>query len=97
MIENADPIVIEPGKAEISGPEGYFKIVIDDFDGTNVKAWHFEDAEGNKSPNLASFADGAHIDLLANFENRSIGAHGVRSAEQALNRELNGKGFVMSK
>ena len=39
------------------GPNGYFKIVIDDFDGTKVNAWHFEDAEGNKSVNLAKLSD----------------------------------------
>ena len=51
-----------------AGPENYFRIVIDDFDGKLVKAWHFEDADGNRSPNLASFAKGHNIDLLANLD-----------------------------
>lgn len=81
----------------LAGPENYFKIIIDDFDGKKVKAWHFEDAEGHKSPNLASFAGGAHIDLVANFENKSIGSYGNRTAKLALKRELKAKGFVMTK
>lgn len=81
----------------LAGPENYFKVIIDDFDGKKINAWHFEDAEGNKSPNLASFAGGAHIDLVANFENKSIGSYGNRMAEQALKRELAAKGFVMTK
>ena len=41
------------------GPNGYFKIVIDDFDGTRINAWHFEDADGNKSVNLARLSTAA--------------------------------------
>lgn len=97
VLENAEEIVLDAKNNVASGPEGYFKIVIDDFDGKKLRAWHFEDADGNKSPNLASFAGGAHIDLVANFENKSIGAFGNRTAQQALRRELKKNGFVMTK
>ncbi len=81
----------------LAGPENYFKVIIDSFDGKKVNAWHFEDAEGNRSPNLASFAGGAHIDLVANFENKSIGSFGNRTAQQALKKDLEQRGFVMGK
>jgi hypothetical protein len=80
------------------GPEGYFKIVIDDFDGKTLKAWHFEDADGNKSPNLVSFARGAHIDLVANFvDNGALGKFGYRSAQQNFVKSLTDRGIVMKK
>ena len=31
------------------GPEGYFKIVMDEWKDGRVAAWHVEDAQGNKS------------------------------------------------
>lgn len=80
-----------------AGPEGYFKVVIDDFDGNRIKAWHFEDAEGNKSPNLFGFANGRHIDLIANFENKTISPFALRDALKVLTNELTEQGMVMSK
>lgn len=79
----------------LAGPENYFKIVIDDFDGKTVKAWHFEDAEGNKSPNLASFANGHNIDLLANLENKSISPFALRASLNNLYKDLEDRGIVM--
>ena len=34
------------------GPNKHFSIVIDEFDGKIVKAWHIENSKGEKSPNL---------------------------------------------
>ena len=80
------------------GPEGYFKVVIDDFDGKKVNAWHFEDADGNKSGNLAGFANGAHIDLVANFvDNGALGKFGYRTANNAFVKELNEGPSAMKK
>ena len=45
------------------GPNKHFSIVIDEFDGKIVKAWHIENSKGEKSPNLATRAGGKHIDL----------------------------------
>ena len=36
------------------GPNKHFSIVIDEFDGKIVKAWHIENSKGEKSPNLAT-------------------------------------------
>ena len=46
------------------GPNKHFSIVIDEFDGKIVKAWHIENSKGEKSPNLATRAGGKHIDLV---------------------------------
>ena len=35
------------------GPNKHFSIVVDEFDGKIVKAWHIENSKGEKSPNLA--------------------------------------------
>ena len=97
LLENAREIVLDAKNNVVEGPEKYFRVVIDEFDGKKVLAWHFEDADGNKSPSLASFANGAHIDLAANFENSSVGKFGNRTAELSFAKELAGKGMVMKK
>ena len=96
-LENAEEIVLDAQNNVAEGPEKYFRIVIDDFDGTKINAWHFEDAEGNKSSNLAKFAEGAHIDLAANFENGSVGKFGNRNAEVQFAKSLASQGYTMAK
>ncbi len=90
-------MVLDSASNVFAGPEGYFKVVIDDFDGNRIKAWHFEDAEGNKSPNLSGFANGRHIDLIANFENKTISPFALRDALKVLTNDLTEQGMVMSK
>lgn len=51
MLVNKDEIRLKPGAA-FSGPEGYFRVVVDALDGGAVSAWHVEDAKGNRSINL---------------------------------------------
>ena len=53
------------------GPNKHFSIVIDEFDGKIVKAWHIENSKGEKSPNLATRAGGKHIDLVVGKACRS--------------------------
>lgn len=76
MFENADEIILDSTNNVFVGPDKYFKIVIDEFDGTTVKAWHIEDSKGNKTPNLADRAQGKHIDVMVNGSNRTV-AHFV--------------------
>ena len=66
------------------GPEGYFKIVIDDFDGSTIKAWHFEGPKGEKSSNLASFAKGKHLDALINIGNSTVKGFFTKYATTAI-------------
>ena len=64
MIANKEPIVLDGGANNVFvGPHGQFKIVIDEFDGTTVKAWHVETAKA-KTANLATRAGGKNIDLV---------------------------------
>lgn len=76
MLENKDEIVLDATNNVFVGPDEYFKVVIDEFDGQVVKAWHVEDVNGNKTPNLAERAQGKHIDLMLNVKNRTV-AHFV--------------------
>jgi hypothetical protein len=76
MIENPEEIILDSTNNVFVGPNGYFKIVIDQFDGTSVKAWHIEDSKGNKTVNLADRAQGKHIDVMVNGGNRTV-AHFV--------------------
>ncbi|CDX04456.1 hypothetical protein DesLBE_2225 [Desulfitobacterium sp. LBE] len=76
MLENKDEIVLDATNNVFVGPDEYFKVVIDEFDGQVVKAWHVEDVNGNKTPNLAERAQGKNIDLMLNVKNRTV-AHFV--------------------
>lgn len=72
MLENDKEIILDSTNNVFVGPNGYFKIVIDEFDGNTVKAWHLEDAEGNSTGNLAKRANGKHIDLMVNKNCRTV-------------------------
>jgi hypothetical protein len=56
IIDNKDPIILDEENPVFVGPDGYFKIVIDDFDGEAINAWHIEDRKGKITPNLAEYA-----------------------------------------
>jgi hypothetical protein len=61
ILDNKDPIILDAENNTFIGPEGYFKIVIDDFDGEAINFWHIETTYKNKkgkmvtrkTPNLA--------------------------------------------
>ena len=90
MLENDQEIILDGGANNVFvGPNGYFKIVIDDFDGQVIKAWHLEDMDGNKSPNLAARSQGQHIDLVLGTANRTTGSF-FSGKYQTLYRELLG-------
>lgn len=57
----------------IVGPEGYFKIVVDQFDGQSIQAWHFEGPQGSVSGNLVGpISSGQNIDALINRINGTV-------------------------
>ncbi len=58
LFTNSEPIVLDSDNPVFEGPDGYFKIVIDDFDGEAVNAWHIETVykdEVQKTANMAEF------------------------------------------
>lgn len=61
-IVNKKPIVLSDKKSSVEGPQGYFKIVIDEI-GDGKLAWHVEDKAGNKSVSLGG-ANAENIDLI---------------------------------
>jgi hypothetical protein len=63
IMDNPEPIVLDAKNPSYTGPEGYFKIVVTDFDGEKIQAWHMEDKDGNKSPNLAELAR-SNVDVM---------------------------------
>lgn len=63
IMDNAEPVVLDAKNPTFTGPEGFFKIVIDDFDGEKIQAWHIEGKDGNRSPNLAELARN-NVDLM---------------------------------
>jgi hypothetical protein len=71
MLENKEAIILDSTNNVFVGPNEFFKIVIDEFDGKAVQAWHFEDAKGTESDNLA-VGEGTHIDALINANCRSV-------------------------
>jgi hypothetical protein len=64
ILDNGKPIVLDEKNHVFTGPEGYFKIVVDDFDGEKINAWHIEDKTGMKTPNLAEYPRN-NLDVMA--------------------------------
>ena len=64
MLDSADNVLV--------GPNEYFQVVIDEFDGEMIQAWHVEDSAGNATENLAQAEGSAHIDLLMGNGNRTV-------------------------
>jgi hypothetical protein len=55
ILDNAEPIILDEKNNTFVGPNGYFKIVVEDFDGEKINAWHIEDRHGMKTANLAEY------------------------------------------
>lgn len=62
MWTNKEAITI-PSGGSATGPEGYFKIAVDNIQNDEVVAWHVEDRQGNRSVNLGG-AGIKNIDLV---------------------------------
>ncbi len=92
-MENKEPIELDSANNVFVGPDEYFKVVIDDFDGETVKAWHIEDSLGNSTGNLVR-GEGKHIDALVGKNNRTVWhfanrvAANIIAQEQAQLKEL---------
>lgn len=87
MLENDKTIILDNTNNVFVGPNDYFKVVIEDFDGETVKSWYVEDAEGNKTENLAKRAEGKHIDLLLGKANRTVSSF-IDKIQNDLTNEL---------
>ena len=72
MVANREPIELDSANNVFVGPNQYFRIVIDRFDGKSIQAWHFEDPKGNRTGNLAGSSKGRNIDLLVSRNNRTV-------------------------
>lgn len=72
MLENDKEIILDNTNNVFVGPDGYFKIVVDEFDGKVINSWYVEDAKGNKTMNLAGRSKGKHLDLLLNNSCRTV-------------------------
>ncbi len=64
ILDNARPIILDEKNNTFIGPNGYFKIVVDDFDGEKINAWHLEDKTGMKTSNLAEYPR-KNMDVMA--------------------------------
>ena len=64
ILDNAKPIILDEKNNVAWGPNKYFKIVVDDFDGEKINAWHIEDKTGMKTPNLAEYPRN-NLDVMA--------------------------------
>lgn len=62
MLVNKQEIRLKPGMSA-TGPEGYFKVVVEGVEGAAVTRWHVEDRDGNRSINLGG-ADVTNVDLV---------------------------------
>jgi hypothetical protein len=71
LLDNSEPIVLDKNNPIYEGPKRIngrplFRIVVDDFDGEMIHAWHIETEEGDeliKTDNLA-FRPRANLDVL---------------------------------
>jgi hypothetical protein len=58
LFSNRESVVLDADHPVYEGPGGYFKIVIDDFDGEAINSWHIETVHKGKiqkTPNMAEF------------------------------------------
>jgi hypothetical protein len=55
ILDNAQPIILDEKNNSFTGPNSYFRIVVDDFDGEKINAWHIEDRTGMSTSNLAEY------------------------------------------
>lgn len=62
MLVNKAEIRLKPGE-KVDGPQGYFKVALDQLQGEQVLGWHVEDGQGNKSNNLGG-AGITNMDLV---------------------------------
>lgn len=86
-MENTETIILDSTNNVFVGPDGYFKVVIEDFDGETVKSWYVEDVNGNRTENLAKRANGKHIDLLLGSNVRTV-SHFIGRIQNDLTNEL---------
>lgn len=63
VIENAEPIVLDSKNNMTEGPRGLFNIVVDEFDGDSIPAWHIEDKYGEISRKLGG-SDCTSLDAI---------------------------------
>ena len=63
ILDNEEPIILDQDNPVFEGLEGYFKVVIDDFDGEAINAWHLEDRFERRTPNLAEYPRN-NVDLI---------------------------------
>jgi hypothetical protein len=64
ILDNEKPIILDEKNNVFQGPNGYFKIVVDDFDGEKINAWHIEDRMGKNTANLAEYPRN-NLDVMA--------------------------------
>ena len=64
ILDNDKPIILDEKNNVFYGPNNYFKIVVDDFDGEKINNWHIEDSTGMKTPNLAEYPRN-NLDVMA--------------------------------
>ncbi len=64
ILDNEKPIILDEKNNVYQGPNGYFKIVVDDFDGEKINAWHIEDRMGKSTANLAEYPRN-NLDVMA--------------------------------
>ncbi len=57
LFSNSEPVVLDADHPVYEGPKGYFKIVIDDFDGEAINAWHIETIYKNKTHKTSNMAE----------------------------------------
>ncbi|SAI67472.1 Uncharacterised protein [Bordetella ansorpii] len=62
MLVNKEEIRLKPGES-YSGPEGYFKVVVDSVADGKVTGWHVQDRDGARSINLGG-PDVTNVDLV---------------------------------
>ncbi len=87
MLENIEPVMLDAIDNVFVGPNRFFQIAIDEFDGDSIQAWHIEDSEGNVSENLARRSGGRHIDLLLNKNVRTVWTFGSQIAANLIAEE----------
>lgn len=87
-IENAEPVILNSEKNYFEGPNGLFRIIVDQFDGSNITAWHIEDKYKETSRDLGS-SDCKSLDVIVGRVSRFAFEDAIRQLRWTSPKRVN--------
>ena len=87
-IENSEPIILDSEKNYFEGPNELFRIIVDQFDGSNITSWHIEDKYTETSRDLGS-SDCRSLDAIVGRVSRFTFEDAIRQLRWTSPKRVN--------